>query len=324
MGFVNKWVGRHVLITGGTGFVGRHVVAQGVNGGAKIFTVSIEQDGLSGVPHYRASVVDSERIRTVIQETRPEAIIHLAAGGVAYGSATLAEMLRINTLGLQTVLEAADALETKPCVVVAGSGFEYAYQDRPLVETDPLAPMSPYGVSKAAATLVAGFYAQRMPITVLRLFSVYGPGERLPRLIPYIIEQTLKGQPVLLTAGEQLRDYTYVEDVAECFWRALALPPDFKGLRVINVASGQPVTLRVVAETLTSILRDHGLAPDIHFGAKPYRHDEPMMYVANINRMIEWLQWRPGTSLREGLRRTVESFLEQDRSGQGDSTRSGD
>lgn len=297
----------HVLITGSTGFIGRHVAAIGRRIGSNIYTITHSQID-SEESTWVADLQDFNRIKEILSECRPEAILHLAAAGVKHHSAGPAELLKVNTIGLANLFRAIEDLKLRPRIVLAGSGYEYKVQSRPITETDPLEPSNFYGVSKASASLLASLYSSKMPIVLLRLFSVYGPGEGNYRLAPYVIRQAKANAPVELTGGAQLRDFTYVGDVAEAFWRALLLAKD-QSLTVVNVSAGVPITLRQFVDELALILRSRGIVPDLRFGAIPYREDEPMYYLADTSRMQEMFRWSPPTSLSEGILRTVEAFL---------------
>jgi UDP-glucose 4-epimerase len=297
-----------VLLTGATGFVGSHVLNLGIALGAEIHVLSRSPFVRPGITVWNGDLTRADQVTEVLSAVKPDAILHLAAGGVAYGSQATSDLLRVNTVGLASVLEATAVLDLHPAVVVAGSGFEYAPQARELRETDPIGPTSSYGLSKAAATMVATLFAGQMPITILRLFSLYGPGEQEPRLVPYVIAQARKRQPVDLTPGTQVRDYTFVGDAAEAFWRALAVPPRAEQPRILNVASGRIVTLRCFTELLAQEMSQHGLFPDLRFGARPFRPDELMHYTADRSLLIKTLGWSPTTSLEQGLAQTVETL----------------
>jgi nucleoside-diphosphate-sugar epimerase len=281
-----------VLITGATGFLGRHVVVGGQKRGAELHTLGRD-------------IANAAHVRNAVSRLRPKGIIHLAAAGVAQEETDTASLLRTNALGLAHLLEAAAELPAPPPVVCAGSGFEYAPLDCARRENDPVAPNTPYGASKAAGTAVASVFAGRLPITVLRLFSLYGPGEAAGRLAPYVIAKARAGEPADLTPGKQLRDYAEVGDVAEAFWRALDQPPTNGKLRLLNVGTGKPVALRDFCEILATILREAGCAPDLRFGTRPYRPDEMMNYTADVGLLESTLRWMPATSLESGLRRMV-------------------
>jgi nucleoside-diphosphate-sugar epimerase len=309
MDYLSPWRGKRVLVTGGTGFIGQHVLALGITAGVEIHNLALDGQIPTAVIGHRVDLQDGVLIKQIIQAIQPEAVIHLAAAGVSYGARDLADMLRANAIGTENLLAAVDSVNSVRAMVVAGTGYEYAMLDRPILETDPIAPSSDYGVSKAAASLCASIHARRRAINLLRLFNVYGPGEREPRLLPYIVACARIGRKVELTAGEQIRDYLYVGDVAECFWRTLALPAATAGLQVFNVGSGTSVELRTFVGKIIAELRTHGFDPQIELGARPYRPDEPMFYAADITRLHHALGWSPDTSLEEGIRLAVESML---------------
>jgi nucleoside-diphosphate-sugar epimerase len=242
-----------------------------------------------------------------IQDLGPAAILHAASSGVTE-KVEFSEMLRSNVAGADNLLSAAASLSSPPSVVMAGSGYEYAAQSRPLTEDDPIRPASPYGISKAAAAFCAANYATGMPITVLRIFNVYGPGERLPRLLPYIVRNAKLGNPVKLTACEQVRDFIYVQDLASIFWRALEYSPENGQLRTLNVGSGSPVPVRDFVCTVVRVLREEGVNAQVKFGARPYRANEPMYYAPDTSRLHETLG-RPSLTFREvGIRQFVEAM----------------
>jgi nucleoside-diphosphate-sugar epimerase len=195
---------------------------------------------------------------------------------------------------------------------MADTGFVYAPQNRPIAEDDPISPFNFYAHSKVAASEVARYHAQHLPVTILRIFSLYSPYENPPRLLPHIVHTAKQGQPIELTAGQQVRDYAYAGDIAQAFWRALSLTPSGQP-DIINIGSGTPITLRDFVETVGNILTENGIQPDFRFGARPYRDNELMTYVPNIDKMRNRLGWSFPTSLATGLRTCVEDMLEQTR-----------
>ncbi len=299
-----EWKGGRVLITGASGFVGRQLVELGRRLGVELHAFGRHSAG-AGVEFHAGEIEDEARVAEVVRNVAPTGLIHLAAAGVAYGQSDVAGLCRVNALGLANVLEAASQLASPPAVVCAGSGFEYAPLDRARRESDLLLPNSAYGASKAAATAIASFYATRLPVTVLRPFSIYGAGEPAGRLAAYVVAKTRAGEPVDLTPGEQLRDCAEVGDVAEVFWRALIQPSATGVLRVLNVGSGKIITLRAFVEAVADALRGIGLTPDLRFGARPYRSDEMMDYTADISLLRATLGWVPSTPLATGLARLL-------------------
>ena len=272
-----------------------HVLARGAKGG-------------DSVSFHKADLADADMVGRVVREVRPDGIVHLAAAGVAYAARDANEMKRINVSGLRSLLEAASTLPVPPAMVCAGSGFEYAPAGRALREDDPIGLNSDYGVFKAAAFAVAAEYGKRLPLTWVRLFSLYGPGEQEPRLAPYVIGCVRRGQPVELTSGDQVRDYTFVVDAAKALLRAVTQPPA-REMRVVNFASGQAVTLRDFILLLAEQLKTHGLTPNIKFGVIPYRPDEMMHYTASVERWKSLFGWQPMQSMESGVKEMVEATL---------------
>lgn len=299
------WTGGRVLLTGATGFVGQHAVAYGRRAGVEMVAFGRRAPEAAGVAWCEGALEDAASVQRAVQQVQPAGIIHLAAAGVSYGSGSVSDLLRVNAGGLAHLLEAAATLATPPAVVCAGSGFEYAPLPRARWEDDALRPNTAYGASKAAASAVASYYAAQLPLTLLRPFSIYGRGEPAGRLAAYVIAKTRAGEEIDLTAGEQLRDYAEVGDVAEAFWHALAARPPAGELRVLNLASGERTTLRAFVELLGEMLRRQGAAPQLNFGARPYRADEMMDYTADVSQLRATLPHTMRTSLRAGLERMV-------------------
>jgi nucleoside-diphosphate-sugar epimerase len=308
---LSLWRGRRVIVTGGSGFIGQHVVDQGVGAGVELHNFTSSGIQLPGVVTHRVDLRQQDVVLERVKAIQPDAILHLAAGGVTYGVGSMADLIQVNVSGLQGLLEAAAQLAVPPQVVIAGSWFEYSPSPRKLRETDVTEPVSPYSVTKVAANVIARHYAQRLPITVLRLFAVYGVGEKPPRLLPYIIQSAAKGEVVEVTGCEQVRDYIEVGAAAEAFWRALSSPPAVGAMRILNVGTGEAISLKAFILLLADLLAERGMRPDIRFGVKPYRVDENMYGVADTTALTAALGWTPPADYREGLQAMIPSVLSQ-------------
>ena len=307
MGATNDWRGRRVLITGATGFIGCHLVERALRAQAFVTTLSRTRANIPGsCGHLVVDIGDRETTRAAIEDLQPDAILHAASLGVTE-KAEFLEMLRSNAVGTDNLLSAAKSLKKPPPVVMAGSGYEYAPQPRSLTEDDPICPVSLYGISKAAATFCAANYSADIPITVLRVFNVYGPGERLPRLLPYIVQSAELGNLVELTDCEQIRDFTYVRDVAPLFWQALESPPNDRRLRILNIGSGSAMPLKAFVCAIIKTLEEQGVKAQVRFGARSHKPEEPMYYAPDTSRLRSTLGNLQFTTFDVGIRQTLEA-----------------
>ena len=301
--------GARVLVTGGSGFVGRHVVQQGVAAGVEVHTLG-RRAGPEGSVHHIADLADGERTRSIVREVAPDVLIKLASPGVAFGTATFLEMLRVLVLGAEALLSAACELGRPPKIIHVGTGFEYADQERPIVETDALVPSaSRYGAAKAAASAAVGSFADALAITLLRPFNVYGAGDAAPRLGSYLIEKARARETLDVTASAQVRDFLHVDDCSRCLWIAAAAQSPDPGLLTLNVGSGKPIPLRSYIEGIVNALGRAGITCDVRFGARPYRAGEPMISVPDLSRLNATLDWQPKIDLAWGTNDFVEWSL---------------
>lgn len=293
------------LVTGGGGFIGGHLVrrlaAAGVDVHATTRAQPVEQEG---VRWWRVDLAESGRTDHVVQEARPDVIIHLASR--AEGTRDLGAvvpMLNDNLVSAVNVMTAAAAVPG--CrVVLAGSVEETAGRG------EGSGTQSPYAASKVAATTYATLFRNLwdLQIVILRLANVYGPAEpHTRRLVPYVIESLLDGVAPRLSSGRRRVDWLYVDDAVDALLAA-AVEPGAAG-HILDVGSGTPVTIR---ETVSAIVRAIGAGVEPAFGSLPDRARERDL-VADITGALRVLDWRPRVDLATGIARTVEWHLERRR-----------
>jgi nucleoside-diphosphate-sugar epimerase len=292
---------RSVLITGASGFIGRHCL--NVLGAAGYEVHAVTSRGV--VPHattcewHQADLLRSSDISRVIEVVKPSHLLHFAWYAVPGQYPSSPENLRWSTSTMQLLAAFANAGGSR--AVFAGSCFEYDFGYGYCVEDlTPSNPATFYGVCKnAAREVVAGFHRQfGLSAAWGRIFHLFGPHETPGRLVPAVAAALLKGEPARCTEGRQIRDFLYVEDVAEAF--VALLTSDVCG--TVNIGSGEPISLRHLVSSLATII---GAPRMVEFGAFPSRPGDPPLLVPDVRRLREEVGWHPRVSLDEGLERTA-------------------
>jgi UDP-glucose 4-epimerase len=295
------------LVTGASGFIGSTLVARLLQQGSEVHAISRSHaegpDG-QGVRWWQVDVADSDAVERVVSDVRPAVLLHLAGETRAARELDLVQpTFRTNLGGTVNVLGAAAHAGCRR-VVLTGSLEEPAGGD--------LVPSSPYAASKWAGSAYARMFHEiyRLPVVSLRVFMVYGPGQRdLRKLVPYTILSLLRGEPPMVSSGRREIDWIYVEDVVDAYVAA-ASGAGIDG-ETLDVGSGALVSVRAIVERLTRLI-----APELEpeFGAVV---DRPLEQVraADTSRTAALLGWSPATELDDGLARTVEWYAKRARSG---------
>jgi nucleoside-diphosphate-sugar epimerase len=296
-----------ILVTGARGFIGTQVVRVLATQGHTVFAAA-RKSANSGVPEsqdgdVRPVEVDLEdvaRVRSVVREIRPAATIHL----VWYLEPGKYWTAPANLDCVAATLRLAHELADVQCgkLVCTGSCAEYDWHHCLLrEESTPLAPQRMYGACKNSLREILEIFCRKTPMQLVwaRLFYLYGPGEKKERLVPTVIRSLLAGKTAHCLGGDLVRDFLYVEDAAAAI--AAVANSNFSG--TVNVASGLPVKVRAVVETIGRIL---GCRDPVSFDPVGDGPPEPARLIADVNRLTYTIGWKPARSLTEGLSLTVE------------------
>jgi UDP-glucose 4-epimerase len=288
-----------VLITGASGLIGRHTVAQLVDRGEPVRTFQRgSQPAVPGVEAIQGDVrTDVEALATAARGCR--AIVHLAGrGDVAESRRDPAGYALLNATGALHALEAARAADAM--FLLASSQRVYPLKPGLCREDEPLAPDSPYGYAKWVAELWCRMTSEQFGLTtrVLRFFSVYGPGQQ-PNggsgVVTIFLKAALAHQPLVIQSAG-LRDFSEVSDVARGIGLALDSPPD-GAHRVFNLATGRGTSFRQLADLVIDLTGSRSTIEE--------RISEPpgQDLVADISRARTALGYAPRIGLRDGLER---------------------
>ena len=290
--------GSRCIVTGAGGFIGHSLVAALMRQGAVVFAPRRAQLDVGNIAQ-----VDS-----LVKGFAPQFVFHLASDGVNK-PVPHEQLRRSNVDGTHNLVRVLARLDIPPRVVLLGSCVEYATKSGRISETDSIDPYSDYGRTKVEAANLARQEGAGLAQSWVRLFNVYGPNDTSQRLLPHIVRQCRLGLPVETTGGEQLRDFTHVEDVAEGLMRLALSLPHRASWEVYNLGTGNAIRLRDFINEAAQALLEHGFTPDIRFGVKPYRPGEPMEYLPDISKLRASLGWTPSPPIGLGMRSTVAELL---------------
>jgi nucleoside-diphosphate-sugar epimerase len=304
-----------VLVTGAAGFIGSHVCEALIRHGCDVLGVDCftsfydparKHSNLSGLreePGFALVRADLLAVPPVRLLDAVDAVVHLAGepGVSTSWGPSFERYLTRNVLATQRLLEgAADHGVSR--FVHASSSSVYGTATRAPEARGELRPASPYGVSKLAAETLVGAYssAYGVPGVSLRYFSVYGPRQRPDMAVHRFIEALLDHRPLeVFGDGGQVRDFTYVDDVAEATVRAVFA--DLPSGAVLDIASGRPTSVATLIEELRAIA---GTGDPVLEHRQERPGDVPRTE-GRIDRARTYLDWSPTTGLRDGLRRQV-------------------
>ncbi len=311
-----SWKGRHVFVTGGTGFVGAWLVHALVASGARVVCLVRDRDtrGLffqSGTDKrvilIDGSLQDYFLIERVLNQYEIDTCFHLAAEAiVSVAGGSPLSTFESNIRGTWHVLDAVRRTPAVKCLVVASSDKAYGAQPHlPYSENDPLIGRHPYDVSKSCADLLAQAYGETygLAVGITRCANIYGPGDlNWSRLIPGTIRSILrKEQPIIRSNGRYTRDYLYVADAVDAYLdlaEQLAVS-NVKG-QAFNFGHGVPVSVLELVKKLIGLGPHPDLAPQILNTAKGEIRDQ--FLASEKSKAV--LGWTARWPLEKGLART--------------------
>ncbi|WP_159900236.1 NAD-dependent epimerase/dehydratase family protein [Salinirussus salinus] len=302
---------RDILVTGGAGFIGSHLVRQLTDAGANVL---VADNCFSGTPSLvpagaRLETVDirDEEFADLIRAFEPTDVVHLAAlHYIPYCNANPEEAFQVNTMGTRKLVSAARDLPGLDTMVFASSAAVYPPRKGPNSEASETGPMDIYGETKLVGEdLMRLFHRETgVPTVTARLFNVYGPSETNEHLVPAVLEQVRRGnREIELGNLTPKRDFVHVSDVARALRTLLA---EFEGgYGTYNVGTGTEWSVREVVEQTSEAL---GEEIEVVQDEDRVRESDRPHLQADISRIRADFGWEPEVEFVAGLR----DLLEQD------------
>lgn len=308
------------LVTGGAGFIGSHLCEKLLDRGYQVicldnfndfYSPKIKEENITKAlehPNFtliRGDILDNGCLIEIFSKHKIEKIIHLAAmGGVRPSLLSPAQYVDVDIKGTVNLLEKAKIFKIKQFVFASSSSVYGINEKLPFSEKDDAnLQISPYATAKKAAELYCQTYhfLYKIPITILRIFTVYGPRQRPDMAIYKFTQQISKGEPVQMFGdGNSKRDYTYIDDAIQGILNALENTYQFE---IINIGSLKIISLKdlieLIGETAGKIPKIERLPNQLG--------DVPITY-ADISKARNLLRYEPQTSIEEGIKKFVEWF----------------
>lgn len=310
-----------ILVTGGAGFIGSHLILELIKPGHEIICVDNMNDYYDPkfkemrlnlfkdkIKFYKIDISNKQDLEKVFQENKIDKICHLAAqAGVRYSLKNPYSYVQSNYVGTANLLELAKQHQINHVIFASTSSIYGLNKDMPFTEEQNVStPITIYSASKRGCELLGHVYHHLFGInfTALRFFTVYGPYGRPDMALFKFTEAILKDEPIdVYNNGNMERDFTYVTDIVQGFVKALNKP---MGFQVINLGGGNPIKLmdfiRLIEENL-------GKKAKINF--LPMQPGDVQKTFANITKAKELLGYQPEVNISEGVKNFLGWYLKE-------------
>ena len=302
-----------ILITGGAGFIGSHLVKRLVDEEHKVHLLIKKstdiwriKDVLKKVELHYENLLDKKSLLEVVKKINPNGVFHLAASNIASGvTASDEEVLRVNILGFKNLVDSLQEIDYE-FFVNTGSFMEYGPKGGAVKESDLCAPTELYSISKLGATLYGQAIAKKYdkPIVTFRMFTPYGPALQSGRLVYEVVNRALKNETIEVTNREIARDFIFVEDIVSLYIECMDKAKKSKG-EVFNAGSGKTVKLDELVEYIINKTNSKSV---VKWGERPLLAYDSKLWQADMEKTFGNFTWRPGHTFEQGLNKTIEYY----------------
>jgi UDP-glucose 4-epimerase len=304
---------QRIFITGGSGFIGSHLIRRLVEAGHTVRNYDPRVNPAE-------DILNLPKLTEAIGEFEPDLIYHLASlVGVGPTERVPGYVIRVNMEGVLNLVGALASRDLHPGIVFTSSSEVYGKNPNhgAMREDDPKVPISFYGSGKLACEAILQAYKNEglMRPTIVRLFNVYGPRQALEFVVTKFISALLRDQPPIVhRQGFQTRCFTYIDDLVDGLVKAgrYTLSPEYEtGPNVFNLGNTEEIKIRDLALYLCATINP-AIEPFFMDGADDRSAErDPDRRIPDVSRAREWLMWQPRTSWFLGMHKTVEWAREQ-------------
>jgi len=304
-----------IIVTGGTGFIGSHLIAKLVSHNHHIILLKRSTSKLDRIATFlnRLKIYNIDNLRVLDDIFKDNSniglIIHLATKYIKNHSShsEIKEMNNCN-INFPTLLLNLASSHNVPYFINTGTCFEYKLKIGKVSENDDISPYNYYAASKLAFEDILRFFTKDRNIKAitLKLFYPYGPMDN-QKVIPQIINSLISGNSLKLTPGEQQLNYTYIDDIISAYLKSLTYicSDRYHGYEIFNIGNNQVFPIKNITTILEKISCKKA---NIIFGAIPYPPNEIMFMNCNNRKAKTILGWQPITNIVEGLTKTYNYY----------------
>jgi len=303
-----------ILVTGGAGFIGSHVVNTYINAGHDVIVIDDLSSGEKKFVNPKANFyqlnINSPKVKTILEKEKITAINHHAAQ-ISVSKSVIDPLFDANSniIGTLQLLQNAVSLNIEKFIFASTGGAMYGDQKIfPASEEHPCQPLSPYGISKLSAENYINYFCTQygLKTTILRYSNVYGPYQN-PHgeagVVAIFCQRLIEGLPPIICGdGEQTRDFISVRDITEA--NNIALKPQCNG--IFNVGTGNEISVNFLTQRLLKISK---LGISAEYG--PAKQGEQRRSSIDSKNFLKSFGWKPCVSLEEGLAETFNYFKDK-------------